>query len=77
MTDNVQHFRLEEFLKNRKIFQPNNSKPVIDHEGREFSSIRMMCRYWHIDDATYRIRMTRGYSQEEALTIPPGGHRHE
>ena len=67
-------FRLEAILeksRNRKRqINFSNICPVMDHEGRHFRSIREMCRWWGIEDATYRYRRNRGFDKKTALTMP-------
>ena len=43
---------------------------VKDHLGNKFSSVTEMCKYYNIERTTYVGRLKRGYSVEEALTIP-------
>lgn len=42
----------------------------VDHLGNEFSSQAKMCEAWNISVLTYRSRLKKGLSQEEALTMP-------
>lgn len=50
----------------------DRSKVCQDHTGKEFPSIRAMCRAWGVSPQTYATRRGRGYSIERALTpIPP------
>lgn len=42
----------------------------VDHLGNEFSSQAKMCEAWNISVLTYRGRLKKGLSQEEALTMP-------
>lgn len=69
-------FRLEAVVeqngsrKRKKINNLDNSCPVMDHEYRHFRSIREMCRYWGIEDATYHYRRKMGLDKKTALTMP-------
>ena len=45
-----------------------NSTPCTDHTGRHFPSMRAMCEHWGPFYTTYKTRMKRGWTQEEALT---------
>jgi hypothetical protein len=50
----------------------------MDHECRHFRSVKEMCRYWGVEDATYYYRRKQGFSKEEALTMAkrkPGGRK--
>lgn len=50
----------------------SNAKACQDHTGKEFPSIRAMCRAWGVSSQTYATRLRRGYSIEQALApIPP------
>lgn len=42
----------------------------VDHLGNEFLSQAKMCEAWNISVLTYRGRLKKGLSQEEALTMP-------
>jgi hypothetical protein len=39
-----------------------------DHLGTVFVSMNEMCKHWGIKNQTYRARLSRGYTKEEALT---------
>lgn len=73
MTDSK--FRLEVALEQskgrKKQINFPNCTPVMDHECRHFRSIREMCRFWGIEDATYRYRRKMGLDKKTALTLPP------
>ena len=58
---------LEEALTGKKRERISKNK-VYDHLGNEFNSIESMCSFWNIPSGTYRMRIKRGWSQEEALT---------
>ena len=49
-----------------------NGKKCCDHEGREFSSCRLMAEYWHISPKILSKRQRSGWSLKDALTLPPG-----
>lgn len=49
--------------------------PCRDHTGREFVSESAMCRAWGLSRTTYRYRLARGMSPEEALTASPCDRR--
>lgn len=49
---------------------PDSTIPVYDHNNNMYSSIREMCAYYKINHSTYLCRRKRGWTQEEALTIP-------
>lgn len=77
-------FRLEAVVEqsgSRKRNKANNfanACPVMDHECRHFRSVKEMCRYWGVEDATYYYRRKQGFSKEEALTMAkrkPGGRK--
>ena len=44
------------------------AKEVYDHMGNYFSSVRGMCSYWGISTDLYLKRLSRGWSQKDALT---------
>lgn len=44
-----------------------NNKQVTDHLGNVYASVIEMCRHYNVSDATYRLRIKRGLSVEEAL----------
>ena len=72
-------FRLEAAIKGkRKTPRLPNAIPVMDHECRHFRSVKEMCRYWGVEDATYYFRRKQGFSKQEALTMAkrkPGGRK--
>ena len=43
----------------------------IDHKGNEFPTRKAMCDFWNVNEATYRARIRKGFSIEEALTSKP------
>ncbi len=45
-----------------------NAKQVTDHNGKVFNSISELCRYHKIGLSTFRERIKRGWTIEEALT---------
>ena len=44
------------------------AKQCVDHLGQHFDSVKAMCRHYGINSMTYRVRIRRGYSIEQALT---------
>ena len=65
-------FRLELAIRgSRKTPRLPNAIPVMDHECRHFRSVKEMCRYWKVEDATYYYRRKQGFSKQEALTMAP------
>ena len=46
------------------------SRHCTDHKGREFPSMRAMCRAWGIGWQVFLKRRTRGWPLERALTEP-------
>ncbi len=52
---------------------PYKSKPATDHLGKTFESTALMCAKWGIDSRTYMSRLSRGWTQEKALTEPVSG----
>ena len=50
---------------------PKNSIKIQDHLGNNFKSISEMCRYYHIGQNLYHIRLNAGWSLEKILTTPP------
>lgn len=64
--------------RRKKANSFDNACPVMDHECRHFRSVKEMCRYWGIEDATYYFRRKQGFSKQEALTMAkrkPGGRK--
>ncbi len=49
-----------------------NGKKCCDHEGHEFSSLRLMAEYWHISPKILSQRKRSGWPLKDALTLPPG-----
>lgn len=45
--------------------------PSQDHMGREYPTIRAMCKAWGISCSGYVYRINQGWSIEKALTTPP------
>lgn len=41
-----------------------------DHRGKYHASLAAMCDYYGINVATFKNRITRGWSLDDALTIP-------
>ncbi|MCM1296802.1 MAG: hypothetical protein NC311_14790 [Muribaculaceae bacterium] len=52
---------------------PKNAIPCRDHTGQEFSSISEMSQAWGIPMSTVKNRLQRGWTLEQALTIPNRG----
>ena len=50
---------------------PRTAKTCRDHQGNGFRSINEMCARWNVPPATFRHRLKRGFSLEQALTAPP------
>lgn len=46
----------------------SSAKEVYDHVGNYFSTISGMCKYWGISPDLYIKRLSRGWSQKDALT---------
>ena len=46
----------------------SSAKEVYDHMGNYFSSLSGMCKYWGISPDLYLKRLSRGWSQKDALT---------
>ena len=46
------------------------SKPLYDHNGKWFPTIRAMAKAYHIPDPTLRARIRYGWTLEQALTTP-------
>jgi hypothetical protein len=46
----------------------NRSKSVTDHLGNEFPSISAMCRHYNTNSSSYKYKLDKGLSLEEALT---------
>ena len=56
------------------IHRPNtkwtNGIQVMDHLGNIYGSISELCRFYNISTSSYQGRIERGWTLEEALTIP-------
>lgn len=51
--------------------QPKDNKyETKDHEGRKFASFSEMCAYYNKPITTVKNRLDRGWSLEQALTVP-------
>lgn len=48
-------------------------KPCRDHLGRPFGSVPEMCETWGVPFSTYQGRLERGWTMEQALSVPTGG----
>ena len=46
----------------------SSAKEVYDHMGNYFSTVSGMCKYWGISPDLYIKRLSRGWSQKDALT---------
>ncbi len=62
---------LEEALTTQVAFSTKKDN-VVDHLGTHYKSEAQMCRAYHIPLMTYRRRLERNMSLEDALTIPSG-----
>ena len=76
----------EEFSKNGKILdtpylsaikQTTKTTPIpthtcTDHLGNKYRFIKEMCRHYKIEYETYLSRRNKGWTVEEALTLPTG-----
>lgn len=73
MTDSK--FKLEAVLASsksrKKQINFSNCTPIMAHECRHFRSVKEMCRYWGVEDATYYYRRKHGLDKKTALTLPP------
>lgn len=49
-------------------------KPCTDHLGKEYPSVPDMCAAYGIPESTYHGRLSRKWTQEQALTVPTGGN---
>lgn len=50
--------------------QNNKNTTTFDHCGNKFTSLTTMCNYWNKTSITYNSRINKGWTQENALTIP-------
>ncbi len=62
---------LKEALTEEVVYSTKKDN-VVDHLGTHYKSEAQMCRAYHIPLMTYRRRLERNMSLEEALTIPSG-----
>lgn len=53
---------------------PQIKKTVKDHLGNEYSSATKMCNAYGIKPVTFKDRMKRGWTLEDALTLPVGSN---
>jgi hypothetical protein len=52
------------------------SRACTDHKGIEFKDQTKMCREYGVGVSTYRARINKGWTMEQALTNkPPAKHR--
>lgn len=42
---------------------------IEDHEGNKFTSVNAMCAHWHVKANTFRDRIDKGMTKEQALTL--------
>ena len=70
---NVYHMSLEDALT--RPVKHNGGLRCSDHLGEDFRSISSMCDHWGIDRKVYEYRLAHNWSQEEALSTPPGTHK--
>lgn len=49
--------------------RPLRSEPCTDHLGKEYKSIRAMCREHGVAHQIYQRRIREGWTQEQALTV--------
>lgn len=61
---------LKDLLTKPALERVTNTYHVKDHLGKEFSSIREMCKHWHIKYETYSTRKQLGWNLEKRLTQP-------
>ena len=66
------HRRIQKWGMGNALSPPRYSRGpdgvVVDHQGRQFSSVRSMCEYHGVRDDTYYKRIRSGYSKGQALT---------
>jgi len=53
-----------------KLMKKYHGKKCVDHLGKEFDSITDMCSFYNIGCSVYRSRLKRGWTLEDALTVP-------
>lgn len=56
------------------LTQPKSARPhqkITDHLGNVFPTLTAMCQHYNIRLDTYRIRLKKDFSKEEALTYKP------
>ncbi len=53
---------------------PRNKSQTIDHTGQPWPSESDMCRHWGVSLSTYKGRLSRGWTREQALTVSAKGH---
>lgn len=59
-------YSLDVCLSNKPLPSGKN-KPITDHNGKQFESVKAMCKYHNIKTSTYYERKNRGISLEESL----------
>lgn len=63
------------YKKNREVTQMK--KPITDHLGNHYESIKKMCEMYGINEKTYHSRVNRdNYTLEEALGVMPRIGKH-
>ena len=65
---------LEEALTT-PVMHRNRSKKPKDHLGNEYESTDALCKHYGINTMTLKSRREKGWTLEEALTIPLGDNR--
>lgn len=62
------------WTKEDALTQPKSARPhqkITDHLGNVFPTLTAMCQHYNLKLDTYRNRLKKGYSKEEALTYKP------
>lgn len=57
-----------EGIKQPSGWDQDNIKRCTDHTGRQFKSLKSMCKYWDISIETYKERLKRGWDLGKILT---------
>lgn len=57
---------LQDALETTEAIDPH--KPCVDHLGQEFPSVTEMLKHWNVGEVTYRERIRRGNTLEQALS---------
>lgn len=69
------YYRNIKLMPLNEVLEGSGGHSVSDHKGNVFVSVREMCKHYGVRYNVYYHRREKGYSLEEALTIPNGSSK--